>query len=101
MQAGALTGLGRILIDRGQAREAIPLLRRATKIAEASMPAESPRLAVARSALASALVATHEYDEAEPLLRESYGIVARTQGEETAAVRQARKAQADLRRARP
>jgi eukaryotic-like serine/threonine-protein kinase len=100
MQAGALSGMGRVLIDRGRASEAIPLLRRAMKIVEATEPLESPRLAVARSSLGSALVAIHEYDEAEPLLRDSYAIVARTQGASSAAVRQARKAQADLERAR-
>ena len=38
-------------------------------------------LAIARSSLASALVAMRQYDEAEPLLRDSYPIVLATQGE--------------------
>ena len=100
LTVSALSGVGRVLVDRGQASEALPLLRQAARIAEASMPPESPTLAVARSVLGSALVATHDYDEAEPLLRESYGIVARTQGEGSGVARQARKAQADLERAR-
>ena len=80
--------------------EAIPLLRRAVQIAQATMPSDSPTLAIARISLASALAATHSYDEAESLLRDSYPIVIKTQAETSAVVRQARKTQADLERAR-
>jgi serine/threonine protein kinase/tetratricopeptide (TPR) repeat protein len=98
--APALAGLGRVLVDRERAAEALPILRRAVQIAQATMPAESPTLAIARSSLASALAAMHSYDEAESLLRDSYPIVVKTQAETSAVVRQARKTQADLERAR-
>ena len=98
--APALGGLGRVLVERGRAPEAIPLLRRAVQIAQATMPADSPTVAIARVSLAGALTAMRSYDEAESLLRDSYPIVIKTQAETSAVVRQARKTQTDLERAR-
>ena len=98
--APALAGLGRVLVDEGRTLEAVPLLRNATKIAAATMPADSPMLAIVRSSLASALVEMRQYDEAESLLRDSYAVVIATQGQASAVVRQARKAQAELERVR-
>ena len=56
----------------------------------------NPMLAMARSSLASALVALRSYDEAESLLRDSYPIVIGTQGKNSAVVRQVRAAQAEI-----
>jgi serine/threonine protein kinase/tetratricopeptide (TPR) repeat protein len=93
-------GLGRVLIDESRVKEGLPMLERAVDIGQETMTPESPSLAMARVSLASALVQLHEYDKADALLKGSYEIVLRTQGEESAVVRHARRARAAIREAR-
>jgi hypothetical protein len=86
----ALAGLGRVLVDRNETTAALPLLQRAVEIGSASLPPESPALAMAKISLANALARLHRYDQAESLLRDSYQIVIDTQARNSAVARQAR-----------
>lgn len=99
-KAHALAGVGRVLVDQNRASEAIPLLRRATAVVESAELADSPLRAMARISLGIALARTGEREEAARLLQESYPIVIRTQGENSAVIRQARAAQAEVTRLR-
>jgi tetratricopeptide (TPR) repeat protein len=94
-RAAALAGLGRVLVDRGRAREAEPLLRESLEIAIKALP-RSPLLAVMRVSLGSALVQTGAYAEAAPLLRENVASVLETQGAQAAVTRQAQRALQEL-----
>jgi tetratricopeptide (TPR) repeat protein len=76
----ALAVLGRILLARGRAAEAIPLLERALAIAEAgtgaeSLPSAQTRIALADAALQSdaLLAARHHYERALPAIEEHLG----------------------------
>ncbi len=93
-------GLGRVLIDQARVEEGLPMLERAVDIGRETMTAESPSLAMARVSLASALVKLHEYDKADALLKDSYEIVLKTQGEDSAVVRHARRARTAIKEAR-
>jgi len=98
--AYALAGIGRTLVDQGRASEALPYLGRATTVVEADELADSPLRAMARISLGIALANAGAHEEAARLLKESYSIVLHTQGENSAVIRQARAAQAEVSRLR-
>lgn len=67
---------------QGNSKEAEELLREAVKIREANLPKEHFLTALAKSALGENLTTQKRFDEAEPLLTESYESLKVLQGEQ-------------------
>ena len=71
-------------------------MRQASQIATKSLAADSPQLAAINSSLGRALLAQKRSAAAAPLLRASYPILAKAQGEEAAITRRTKEALARL-----
>jgi eukaryotic-like serine/threonine-protein kinase len=69
----AQSGLGLVLVAEGRAPEARDLLERAVQLARQQFGEEHVRTADARLAWGKALLATHEYAKAEPILQAAAG----------------------------
>ena len=74
-------GLAEVLVSKGEALEAVPLLNEALKIRKDALPENHWLIAYAQSVRGECLAALGRYDEAEPLIVESYERVALAQGE--------------------
>jgi len=94
--ASALTGLGRCQLEQKKLREAEDNLLRASNIAARSLEPDSPQLAATHSTLGRVLLAQQRSSDAAPLLRNSYPILVKTQGEEALITRRTREALALL-----
>lgn len=94
--AGALLGLGELLLERGDAAGAEPHLREALRSFSTHFPAGHPAVVSAQLALGECLTKTGSYGEAEPLLLETLTTLTAVRGERDAQVRRARRAVADL-----
>jgi hypothetical protein len=70
--ARALAGLGAVLLELAQAQEAEPLLRESVTIRRERLPSGDWRTANVESLLGGCLTALERYEEAEPLLLNSY-----------------------------
>jgi len=84
-----LTGLGRLLNDRGAPSEAEPLLREAIAIRRQSLAREDWRIFEAEGYLGASLAGLGRFAEAEPLLETAYRRIRRRRGEEDLRTRQA------------
>lgn len=73
--SNTLTLLGWVLTDRGEAREAEPLLQEALTIRQKALPAGHWLTAIAANILGECLTAQERYADAEPLLLESCAIL--------------------------
>jgi hypothetical protein len=71
-------------------------LRQASQIATKSLDANSPQLAAINSSLGRALLAQKRIDAATPLLRSSYPILAKAQGEDAVITQRTKEALARL-----
>lgn len=80
--AQALNGLGTILIAKGDAPAATPLLREALATTRALYGDDHPRVAVVAGNLAKARAAQGDAAEATALLREALPILRRAYGDE-------------------
>ena len=69
LRVSPLSAVGTVAFDRGQFEVSIDAYAEALRLWLRSMPADSPQVAIARSNLAEALVATEQYERAEPELR--------------------------------
>ena len=78
--ATALIICGLSLTKTGQANEAGKILREAVKIRTDSLPKEHFWVALANDALGECLATQERYDEAEPLLLQSYESLKSSQG---------------------
>lgn len=94
--ASALTGLGRAELGQGRISEAEQTLRRAIEMGEKSLPADSAPLATAKGSLGIVLLDQGQADAATPLLRDSYPIIVKAQGEEAPLTKQVREALAGI-----
>jgi eukaryotic-like serine/threonine-protein kinase len=90
--ASALSGLGRAQLAEGHAKQADETLRQAVAMGQATLPPDASPLILAKNALGTALLEQGRRAEALPLLRETYPVLVRTQGAESASVRQAKAA---------
>ena len=68
----ALYSLGKLLLEKGEAASAEPMLREALVIQRKTSPKNDWSTHDTASVLGACLTATRRYDEAEPLLTESY-----------------------------
>ena len=68
----ALLGLGDVLVKRGDAKNAEPLLRKCLQIRRKTLREGHRQIASAESVLGACLTALARFDEAEPLVVESY-----------------------------
>jgi tetratricopeptide (TPR) repeat protein len=68
LTATTLLGLGELLLDRGAADRAEPLLREALAMRQTVLPPEHPHVAEAQHFLGTALLADRRYVEAERYL---------------------------------
>jgi len=84
-----LVGLAEVLLKKGNPREARGLIDEALRIRKAELPDDHAMLAHARSVLGECLTALGRYDEAEPLVLESYEKLQAVQGETGFETRQA------------
>lgn len=94
--ASALSGLGRAQFEQNHVDDAEQTLLRATRIATQSLAADSPQLAATKSTLGRVRITQRRNDEARPLLRESYPILVRAQGENAVITQRTREALAKL-----
>ena len=86
----ALTIEGLILNKMGKSVEAEKALREAVKIREANLPKEHFLTALAKSALGECLTTQKRFEEAEPLLLESYENLKNSQGSDNPRTKTAR-----------
>ncbi len=77
----SLIGLGQLLTDRAIPQSAGLLLHEALEIRRKTLPSGDWRIAEAGSVFGGCLVALQRYDQAEPLLLESYTILKAKRGE--------------------
>ena len=70
--ASPLNGLGRMLADRGDLKEAVPLLRQGLGIQREGLPAQSPETTKTETILSDCLIRLHQFAGAEHVLQESY-----------------------------
>jgi eukaryotic-like serine/threonine-protein kinase len=78
--ATALTVQGLILSKLGRNTEAEKVLREAVKLREENLPDKHFMTALTKAALGECLTGQKRYDEAEPLLRDSYESLKNSQG---------------------
>jgi hypothetical protein len=78
--AGPLLVYGSVLVDRGEAREAAPLLLEAVRIRREVRGDDDWQTAISESILGSCLSALGRFDEAEPLLKKSYSLLREHRG---------------------
>lgn len=88
--ATTLVALGRLLTDRKDARGAETLLREATQIQSKLPPADQTQVAEAKSVFGYCLTTLKRFDEAEPLLLESYTAIKAKRGERSKPTERAR-----------
>ncbi len=81
--------LAATLVARGRPAEAEPLAREVVKRSAAAWSASHWRIADAQSVLGHCLLAQGHYEEAEPLLIESYPVIREVKGEESRYARDA------------
>ncbi|HLG14769.1 MAG TPA: serine/threonine-protein kinase [Blastocatellia bacterium] len=79
--AHSLVGFGLFLTDKGTPLDAEPLLREGLEIRRKAFSAGDWRTAEAQSVLGGCLAALKRYDEAEPLLVESYATLKAKRGD--------------------
>ncbi|MFQ5413764.1 MAG: tetratricopeptide repeat protein [Phycisphaerae bacterium] len=79
--ASTLVLLGTVLIKKGDAAGAVPMLRECLTIRRDVLEAGDWKIASTESALGEALVMLGRFDEAEPLLIESYPIIREARGD--------------------
>jgi serine/threonine-protein kinase len=80
--AGSLTWLGKLLTDRGNAQAGEPLLREALEIRRRTLAAGDWQTAETESFLGACQAALQRYEEAEPLLVESYATLKARRGDQ-------------------
>ena len=97
---GAQSGLGLVLIARGRAAEARDRLEPVVELARRELGEEHPRTSDARLTLGRALLATREYDRAEPVLRAAAEALERQRKSQPVLAAQAAAALAELRKHR-
>jgi hypothetical protein len=78
--AASKTLIANLLIDTGRFVDALPLAAEARAIYEKTYTADDSRTARAASAEGAALAGLKRYDEAEPLLVESYQVLRKDTG---------------------
>jgi len=78
--ARALNNLAELHRDRDDPSAALPLYREALRIRIEALPASHPDIARSKGALGECLTTLGRHAEAEPLLKESYGVLADQMG---------------------
>jgi serine/threonine-protein kinase len=78
-----MIGLGGVLVDRGDSHQAEAVLREALALRKQALPEGSWEIAEAESELGYCLAKFRRFDEAEPLLLQSYQILKTKRGAES------------------
>ena len=94
--ASPLIGYGTILMEAGDAATAEGMFREAIDMAVQSLPAGHWKIALGQSTLGGCLTVLARYDEAEPLLLESYGKLQEARGDDDAETRRTARRLAEL-----
>ncbi|MCA9256568.1 MAG: tetratricopeptide repeat protein, partial [Phycisphaerales bacterium] len=78
-----LAGLGMMLLKSGRAAEAEPVLREVLKAREDADTPDPWLIALAQSTLGECLTSQKRFDEAAPLVVDSYGVIESSAGEKS------------------
>jgi serine/threonine protein kinase/tetratricopeptide (TPR) repeat protein len=90
--AAALSGMGRAQLLQGQPKNAESTLRKAVEMGIATLRPDATPLVLAKNSLGIALLDLGRRTDAAPLLRETYPLLVKNQGVDSAAARRAKEA---------